>query len=117
MQHVKPSYRLLSGQAHEPVWVLHIRCLCNLCYTCAASAQPSLHVLQELNPDTAQKLIRASAGLGWSSLYPLLTRMADNTCCGDDMHMQAFLPHLLPALEALQLLLGELLTQHAVHCY
>ena len=73
-----------------------------------------MYILQgrRLDLGSAQELMKASKALCWSSLYPILTTLADTSCFGsrdtcDDHDTGLSLLHMLEAFEALNLLLGE----------
>lgn len=57
-----------------------------------------------LEPATAQRLLHASKGLGWSRLCPFLSKLADTTTSGEH---GCSVYQLLEAFEALNLLVGE----------
>ena len=58
----------------------------------------------ELEPDTARKLLSASKTIAWSKLYPLLTKMADNSCTSKQWYVRPK----LASFQALELLLGKI---------
>ena len=62
-----------------------------------------------LDTGTAEELIHAAKAIGWSSLYPLLTKLADATCDDDDDWIFWDVMRFLHAFQGLHVLLGELL--------
>lgn len=70
-----------------------------------------MHMLQikRLDQGTALQLVKASKALSWSSLYPILNAMAMVTLYATRDDHELTVLHVLNALEALHLLLGEAL--------
>jgi hypothetical protein len=71
-----------------------------------------LIVLQgmKLNTGTAEELIHASKAMGWSSLYPFLTRLADATYAWACTESASGAGLSLKAFQGLKLLLGKLVS-------
>ncbi len=70
------------------------------------------HVLQRLHlaSGTAKELIHASKAIRWSSLYPLLTKMAEAAWACTPAWSAFAVLHFLRPLQALDLLLGKTLS-------
>ena len=62
-----------------------------------------------LDTRTAEDLIHAAKAVGWSSLYPLLTKLANTTCDDDDNLIPWDVMRFLHAFQGLHVLLGELM--------
>lgn len=63
--------------------------------------------IERLDQGTALELVKASRALSWSSLFPILSAMAQVTCFGPRNDHELSVLHILNAFEALDLLLGE----------
>jgi len=62
-----------------------------------------------LDTSTAEELIHAAKAVGWSSLYPLLTNLANTTCDDDNNWIPWDVMRFLHAFQGLHVLLGELM--------
>lgn len=72
--------------------------------------QSAVLQLQALDTRTAEDLIHAAKAVGWSSLYPLLTKLANTTCDDDeDIWVPWDVKRFLHAFQGLHVVLGELM--------